>query len=62
VIVLAPLNGDITQADPIRVSSLSLVDLAGSENAKMADVKGPRQQEARFINQSLLTLSELIMH
>jgi hypothetical protein len=42
---------------PVRVSVLNLVDLAGSENSKMADTKGQRLQEARYINQSLLTLS-----
>ena len=46
---------------PVRVSYLNLVDLAGSENAKMTNSQGERAREAKFINQSLLTLS-LIIH
>ncbi len=42
------------------MSTLSLVDLAGSENAKMTNSKGDRAREAKFINQSLLTLSTII--
>jgi centromeric protein E len=45
---------------PVRVSSLNLVDLAGSENAKQTNSKGDRALEARYINQSLLTLSTII--
>jgi len=45
---------------PVRVSTLNLVDLAGSENAKMTNAKGARAREAKFINQSLLTLSTII--
>mmetsp|Transcript_35947 Transcript_35947/g.36629 ORF Transcript_35947/g.36629 Transcript_35947/m.36629 type:complete len:805 (+) Transcript_35947:326-2740(+) len=45
---------------PVRVSTLNLVDLAGSENAKMTNAKGTRALEAKFINQSLLTLSTII--
>ncbi len=45
---------------PVRVSTLYLVDLAGSESAKMTNSKGERAREARFINQSLLTLSTII--
>jgi hypothetical protein len=44
----------------VRVSTLSLVDLAGSENAKMTNSSGTRATEAKFINQSLLTLSTII--
>lgn len=44
----------------VRVSTLNLVDLAGSENAKMTNSKGERAREAKFINQSLLTLSTII--
>ena len=47
-------------AAPVRVSTLNLVDLAGSENAKMTNAKGTRAREAKFINQSLLTLSTII--
>ena len=42
------------------MSTLNLVDLAGSENAKMTNSKGERAREAKFINQSLLTLSTII--
>jgi len=45
---------------PIRVSTLNLVDLAGSESAKMTNSKGIRAREAKYINQSLLTLSTII--
>jgi centromeric protein E len=44
----------------VRVSTLNLVDLAGSENAKMTNSTGERAREAKFINQSLLTLSTII--
>jgi hypothetical protein len=46
--------------EPVRVSALYLVDLAGSESAKLTNSKGERAREARFINQSLLTLSTII--
>jgi hypothetical protein len=42
------------------VSTLNLVDLAGSESAKMTNSKGIRAREAKYINQSLLTLSTII--
>lgn len=45
---------------PVRVSTLNLVDLAGSESAKMTNSKGDRAREAKYINQSLLTLSLII--
>lgn len=48
------------RAGPVRVSTLNMVDLAGSENAKMTNAKGTRALEAKFINQSLLTLSTII--
>ncbi|RYG59463.1 hypothetical protein EON64_20190, partial [archaeon] len=44
----------------VRHSSLHLVDLAGSESAKLTNSKGERQREAKYINQSLLTLSTII--
>ena len=44
----------------VKVSTLNLIDLAGSENAKMTNSKGERAREAKFINQSLLTLSTII--
>jgi hypothetical protein len=44
----------------VRVSTLSLVDLAGSENAKMTNSTGDPAKEAKYINQSLLTLSLII--
>lgn len=43
-----------------RISTLNLVDLAGSENAKMTNSNSDRAKEARYINQSLLTLSTII--
>jgi centromeric protein E len=46
--------------EPVRFSTLNLVDLAGSENAKMTNSKGERAKEAKYINQSLLTLSSII--
>ena len=44
----------------VRVSTLNLIDLAGSENARMTGSTGDRAKEAKFINQSLLTLSTII--
>jgi centromeric protein E len=44
----------------IRKSTLNLIDLAGSENARMTGATGDRAKEAKFINQSLLTLSTII--
>lgn len=44
----------------IRKSTLNLIDLAGSENARMTNAVGDRAKEAKFINQSLLTLSTII--
>lgn len=46
---------------PVRHSTLNLIDLAGSESARLTNAKGERAREAKFINQSLLTLS-LIIH
>ena len=46
--------------EAIKVSTLYLVDLAGSESAKMTNSKGERAREAKYINQSLLTLSTII--
>lgn len=45
---------------PIRQSTLNMIDLAGSENSKMTGSTGIREQEGRFINQSLLALSTII--
>eukprot|EP00595_Chromulina_sp_UTEXLB2642_P003564 CAMPEP_0196764274 /NCGR_PEP_ID=MMETSP1095-20130614/5787_1 /TAXON_ID=96789 ORGANISM="Chromulina nebulosa, Strain UTEXLB2642" /NCGR_SAMPLE_ID=MMETSP1095 /ASSEMBLY_ACC=CAM_ASM_000446 /LENGTH=744 /DNA_ID=CAMNT_0042119433 /DNA_START=117 /DNA_END=2351 /DNA_ORIENTATION=+ len=47
-------------SNAVLVSSLNLVDLAGSENAKQTNSKGERALEAKYINQSLLTLSTII--
>jgi centromeric protein E len=44
----------------VRISTLNLIDLAGSENARMTGSTGDRAKEAKFINQSLLTLSLII--
>lgn len=43
------------------LSNLLLVDLAGSENVKQSDVHGQQLAEAKYINQSLSTLS-LVIH
>mmetsp|Transcript_18639 Transcript_18639/g.44859 ORF Transcript_18639/g.44859 Transcript_18639/m.44859 type:complete len:882 (+) Transcript_18639:153-2798(+) len=43
------------------VSTLSLVDLAGSESVRLTGVKGDRQKEGGKINQSLLTLSRVLV-
>ena len=59
LIIESKKRGDGANA-PVRVSNLNLVDLAGSENAKMTNSVGDRALEARFINQSLLTLSTII--
>ena len=44
----------------LRRSTLNLIDLAGSENSRMTGSTGVREQEGRFINQSLLALSTII--
>mmetsp|Transcript_63447 Transcript_63447/g.75084 ORF Transcript_63447/g.75084 Transcript_63447/m.75084 type:complete len:678 (+) Transcript_63447:173-2206(+) len=44
----------------VLVSSLNLVDLAGSESVKYTGATGVRQREGGKINQSLLTLSQVI--
>lgn len=54
-------NATGNQSGRIRVSTLNLIDLAGSESAKLTNTKGERAREAKYINQSLLTLS-LIIH
>jgi centromeric protein E len=46
--------------DSVTVSYLCMADLAGSENAKMTKSTGVRAKEAKYINQSLLTLSTII--
>ncbi|KAL7569989.1 hypothetical protein ACA910_017038 [Epithemia clementina (nom. ined.)] len=47
--------------DAILVSTLDLVDLAGSESVRHTGAKGDRQKEGGMINQSLLTLSRVIV-
>lgn len=42
-----------------RVSSLSLVDLAGSESVKLNG--GERREEGHYINQSLMTLGQVVL-
>jgi centromeric protein E len=59
LIIESKKRGDDADA-PVRVSNLNLVDLAGSENAKMTNSVGERAREAKYINQSLLTLSLII--
>eukprot|EP01034_Spumella_vulgaris_P020795 gene20795-26664_t len=57
-IIIESTSSDKKEA--IKVSTLYLVDLAGSESAKMTNSKGERAREAKYINQSLLTLSTII--
>jgi centromeric protein E len=45
----------------VRVSTLNLVDLAGSESVRHTGATGDRQKEGGMINQSLLTLSRVIV-
>eukprot|EP00535_Pseudo-nitzschia_heimii_P013095 CAMPEP_0197196052 /NCGR_PEP_ID=MMETSP1423-20130617/32148_1 /TAXON_ID=476441 /ORGANISM="Pseudo-nitzschia heimii, Strain UNC1101" /LENGTH=3046 /DNA_ID=CAMNT_0042649821 /DNA_START=153 /DNA_END=9293 /DNA_ORIENTATION=- len=45
----------------VRVSTLNLVDLAGSESVRHTGATGDRQKEGGLINQSLLTLSRVIV-
>eukprot|EP00536_Pseudo-nitzschia_multiseries_P008863 jgi/Psemu1/297078/fgenesh1_pm.234_\ len=57
---------DIENRDPhcdgaIRISTLNLVDLAGSESVRHTGATGDRQKEGGLINQSLLTLSRVIV-
>eukprot|EP01104_Vermistella_antarctica_P016800 TRINITY_DN5806_c0_g1_i2.p1 TRINITY_DN5806_c0_g1~~TRINITY_DN5806_c0_g1_i2.p1 ORF type:complete len:1028 (+),score=192.27 TRINITY_DN5806_c0_g1_i2:115-3198(+) len=51
-----------TEHQPVRVSVLNLIDLAGSERAGKLDTteQRMRQSEGHYINQSLLTLSNVI--
>ena len=44
----------------VLVSTLNLVDLAGSESVRHSGATGQRQREGGMINQSLLTLSQVI--
>mmetsp|Transcript_31397 Transcript_31397/g.47693 ORF Transcript_31397/g.47693 Transcript_31397/m.47693 type:complete len:483 (+) Transcript_31397:996-2444(+) len=52
--------GDEEDDRAVLVSMLNLVDLAGSESAKNTNATGTRQREGGKINQSLLTLSQVI--
>jgi centromeric protein E len=52
-----PSSGD----GAVRVSTLNLVDLAGSESVRHSGATGDRQKEGGMINQSLLTLSRVIV-
>mmetsp|Transcript_59860 Transcript_59860/g.147054 ORF Transcript_59860/g.147054 Transcript_59860/m.147054 type:complete len:2082 (-) Transcript_59860:233-6478(-) len=45
----------------VRLSTLNLVDLAGSESVRHTGATGARQKEGGLINQSLLTLSRVIV-
>jgi hypothetical protein len=60
VIIESKDRAGSSSTSPIRVSTLNLVDLAGSESAKHTNSKGERLREAKYINQSLLTLSTII--
>lgn len=44
----------------LKTGKLNLVDLAGSENSGRSGAVGKRAREAGNINQSLLTLGEVI--
>ena len=58
---VAKFNVNVTtENEEILKSSLFLVDLAGSECAADTGAKGDRQNEAKNINQSLLSLSKVI--
>ncbi|KAL3908141.1 MAG: hypothetical protein SGILL_008597, partial [Bacillariaceae sp.] len=50
-----------TSDGAVRVSTLNLVDLAGSESVRHTGATGERQKEGGLINQSLLTLSRVIV-
>lgn len=57
---------DIENREPssdgaVRISTLNLVDLAGSESVRHTGATGERQKEGGLINQSLLTLSRVIV-
>lgn len=54
----ADLSTEIPEV--VRVSTLNFVDLAGSENGKSTKTSGIRQREGGMINQSLLSLSQVI--
>ena len=46
--------------DLLKVGKLNLVDLAGSENIGQSGAENKRAREAGMINQSLLTLGQII--
>jgi centromeric protein E len=50
---------DTTGAESVRVSSLSLVDLAGSESVRLTG-NSERRAEGHYINQSLMTLGQVV--
>jgi len=54
-------NRPPTTDGAVRVSTLNLVDLAGSESVRHTGATGERQKEGGMINQSLLTLSRVIV-
>ena len=55
-------NEDANRPDgAVRVSTLNLVDLAGSESVRHTGATGDRQKEGGMINQSLRTLSRVIV-
>ncbi|KAG7368549.1 kinesin motor domain containing protein [Nitzschia inconspicua] len=55
-------EGRISDGDgAVRISTLNLVDLAGSESVRHTGATGERQKEGGLINQSLLTLSRVIV-
>jgi len=48
-----------TKSESVRASTLSLVDLAGSESVRLTGSTG-RQSEGHYINQSLMTLGQVV--
>jgi centromeric protein E len=55
-------NDDADGGDgAVLISTLNLVDLAGSESVRHTGATGDRQKEGGMINQSLLTLSRVIV-
>ncbi|CAB9500478.1 Kinesin-like protein [Seminavis robusta] len=53
-------DADVVESVKVRVAALNFVDLAGSENAAKANTSGARKREGGKINQSLLSLTQVI--
>lgn len=52
-------NGSSSKGESVRASTLSLVDLAGSESVRLTG-STDRQSEGHYINQSLMTLGQVV--